>query len=74
MIYKIHLNRISGVMLSVLASNVVDSGFETLSPLSKQFSGVRVKTDWLRIRIFFSRGATYLAADCCFSDLVLSSN
>ena len=74
MIYKIHLNRISGVMLSVLASNVVDSGFETLSPLSTQFSGVRAKTGWLRIRIFFPRGATYLPADCCFSDLALSSN
>ena len=74
MIYKIHLNQISGVMLSVLASNVVDSVFETLSPLSTQFPRVRAKTGWLRIMILFPRGATYLPADCCFSDLALSSN
>jgi len=33
--------------------------------------GVRVKTDWLRIRIMCLSEATCLLMDCCFSELAL---
>ena len=32
---------------------------------------VRAKTNWLGIRIMCPSGATFLSADCCFSELAL---
>jgi hypothetical protein len=71
-------------MVSVLASSVVDRGFESgrvkpktlklvfvASPLSTQHLGERAKTGWLGIRIMCPSGATCLPADCCFSELAL---
>jgi len=45
--------------------------FVAVSPLSVQHKGVRAKTGWLGIRIMCPSGATYLSADCCFSELAL---
>ena len=72
-------NRISGVMVSVLASSAVDRGFEpktvklvfVASLLSTQYEGVRAKRAWLGIRILCPSGATCLYPDCCFSELAL---
>ena len=72
-------------MVSVLASGVVDRGFEpwsgqtkktiklvfVASPLSTQHKGERAKTGWLGIRIMCPSGALCLPADSCFSELVL---
>ena len=71
-------------MVSVLASNEVDRGFEprrikpktlklvcVASPLSMQPKGERATTDRLGIRIMCLSGATCLPADCCFSELAL---
>jgi hypothetical protein len=72
-------------MVSVLAPSAVDRGFESrsgktkdyikfvfvASPLSTQHYGERAKTGWLGIRIVCPTGATYLPADCCFSELAL---
>ena len=33
--------------------------------------GVKAQTGWLGIRIIFASGATYLPADCCFSEITL---
>jgi hypothetical protein len=57
-------NYIGGVMVNVLASSVVDRGFETrpgqtkttklafvVFPLSTQHCRVRTRTGWLRIKI-----------------------
>ena len=41
------------------------------SPLSKQHQGEIAKTGRLEIRIMYPSGATYLPADCCFSELAL---
>jgi len=74
---SIYENRIDGVMVSVLASSVVDHGFETMkflfvaSLLSTQHKGKRAKTDWLGIRIMCPSGAICLSTDCCFSELEL---
>ena len=38
---------------------------------SKQYYGVRVKTDWLRMRIMCPREVTCLLIDYCFSELTL---
>ena len=54
---------IGGVMVSVLASSVVDPGFEPQSDQVKDFK--------IGIRIMCSSGATCLLADCCFSELAL---
>ena len=75
---------IGNIMVSVLASCVVDRGFEpqsgqtkdykigiVASPLSMQHYGERAKTGWFRIRIMCQSGATCLPADCCFSELSL---
>ena len=40
------------------------------SPLSTQHEGERAQTDVHGIRIMCPSGATYLTADCCFSELV----
>jgi hypothetical protein len=63
----------------MLASSVVDRGFEPRSGQTKDYKigigcfsakhaalGERAKTGWLRIRIMCPSGAT-----CCFSDLTL---
>ena len=50
-------------MVSVLASSVVDPGFEPQSDQVKDFK--------IGIRIMCSSGATCLLADCCFSELAL---
>ena len=74
-------------MVSVLASSVVDRGFEPWSGQTKDcnigiwcFSAkyktlrrkTRVLTDWLGIRILCPSGATCLPADCCCSELALN--
>ena len=77
-------HRIGGVMVSVLVSSAVDRGFESgrvkprtiklvfvISSLSTQHYGERAKIGWLRIRIMFPNGVTFLPADCCFSELAL---
>jgi hypothetical protein len=77
-------NRIGGVMVSVLASIVVDHGFEpwsgqtkdyeigfNASPLSTQHEGKRAKIGWIGIRKICPSGTTCLSADCCFRELRL---
>jgi hypothetical protein len=71
-------------MVSVLALSVVDIGFEPRSGQTKDYkigiccfsakhAALRSKSkDWLaRFRIMCPSGATYLSADCCFSELAL---
>ena len=68
-------NHIARVMVSVLASNAVDRGFEPRSGQTKdnstQHKGERAKTGWRVIRIMCPSGATCLSADCCFTELAL---
>ena len=81
---KYSLNRIGGVMVSVLASSAVDRGFEPRSSQTKDYEiGIccfsakhaalrkRSKTGCLGIRIMCPSGTTCLPADCCFSELAL---
>ena len=68
-------------MVSVLASSVVDRGFDPRSGQTKDLNiGIccfstkhaalrRKSKDWLGIRIICPSGATCLPADCCFSEL-----
>ena len=76
------VNRIGGVMVSMLASGAVDCGCEpwsgqtktiklvfVASPLSTQHLGERAKTGWLGIRIMCLNGVIYLPVNCCFSEL-----
>ena len=71
-------------MVSVLASSVVNRGFESRSGQTEDYelgsccfsakhTALRSKSkDWLaRIRIMCPRGATFLLADCCFNELAL---
>jgi hypothetical protein len=58
-------------MGSVLASNVVDHGFETASLLNTQLKGVKAKIAWLGIGIMCPSVATCLPMDWCFSELAL---
>jgi hypothetical protein len=69
-------------MASVLASNVVDRGFEHRWSQTKDYRigiccfsakhiELRRKTGRLGIRIMCPSGAIYLSADCCFSELAL---
>ena len=73
-------------MVIVLASSVIDRGFETHSrpilvkpkkigiccfSLSTQHYGEKAKSVWLGIGIMCPSGATYLSADSCFSELAL---
>ena len=82
---KILMNRIDGIIVSVLASSVIECGFEprlsqtnqskltlAASPLGRQHYWVRTKTGWLKIRMMCPSGATYLLADCCFSELAIA--
>ena len=71
-------NHLGGVMVRMLASTAIDSGFEpqsgqtkvfVASPLCTQHQGVRAKTGFLGIRIICLSGAARLPADCCFSEL-----
>jgi hypothetical protein len=67
-------------MVSVLASSVVDRGFEPRLGQTKDYKiGIccfsakhvalrRKSKDWLRIRIMCPNGATDLPADCFFSE------
>ena len=78
--FYIFMNRISGVMVSVLASRVVDRGFEPRLGQTKDYkigiccfsakhAALRRKSKeqgWLGIRIMCPSGATCLPADCCF--------
>ena len=81
----IDFNRISGVMVSMLASSAVDRGFEPRSGQAKDYKigiccfsakhaaliGERAKTGWLGIGVICPSEATCLLADCCFNELVL---
>ena len=71
-------------MISVLASSVVDRGFEPRSGQTKDYEiciccfpnkhpaiRVRAKTGWIGIRIMRPSGEAYLPADSCFSELAL---
>ena len=79
-----HLNRIDGVMVSVLATSVVDRGFEPrlvetkdyrigICCFSAKHAALRRKSkDWLaRNQNNVSEWATCLPVDCCFSELAL---
>jgi hypothetical protein len=78
-------NRIGGVVASALASSAVDRGFEPQSGhthenkigiccfTAKHAAFRRKSKDWLarnQDKVCPS-GATYLPADCCFSELAL---
>ena len=77
------VNRIGGVMVSVLVSSAVDRGFESRSGQTKDYKiGIccfsakhaalrRKSRDWLEIIIMCPSGATCLPVDCCFSTLAL---
>ena len=78
------MNRIGGVMVSVLATSAVDRGFEPGSGQTQDYRigiccfsarhaalGERAKTGLLGIRIMCPSGATCLSEDCCFSELTL---
>ena len=67
-------------MVSVLASSVVDRGFEALSGQTTDYKidiccfsakHAALRIHWCEIRIMCPSGATCLPADCCFSELVL---
>jgi hypothetical protein len=68
-------NRIGGVMVSLLASNAVDRGFEPRPGQTKDYKiGMYclsakhteiAKTGWLEIMIMCLSGAICLSADCC---------
>jgi hypothetical protein len=73
-----------GVMVSVLASSVVDHGFEprsgkpknmklvfVASTLSTQHKGERAKMGWFGTRKICQSEETHLSVDCCFSELAL---
>ena len=75
-------------MVSVLASSVVDRGFELQSGQTKYYiklvivafreaRSIKEKEqrliDWLGIRIMCPNRATSLSANCCFSGLSLCS-
>ena len=77
------------VMVIVLASSVVDSGFEPRSSqtidyeigiccFSAEHTALRRRSkDWLArlgIRVMCQSGVTCLSADCCFNELVLSKS
>ena len=70
-------------MVSVLASSMIDHGFEPRlgqtkdskigivpSPLTRSIKN-NEQTGWLRIRIMCQSVATCLSVDCCFSELAL---
>jgi hypothetical protein len=78
------MNRIGDVMVGVLASSVVDRGFEALLDQTKDYKiGIcylsakhaalrRKNKNWLaRNQDNVSREATCLSAGCCFGELTL---
>jgi hypothetical protein len=80
------VNRIGGVLVSVLASSAVDCRFELRSCPAKDYKiGIscfsanhaalttkRTKTGWLaQNQGNMSEFTTFLRADCCFSELAL---
>jgi hypothetical protein len=78
------MNRIGGVMVSVLTTSAVDRGFKPRSGQTQEYKigiccfsakhaalGERAKTGWLRIRIMCPSGETCLSVNCCFSELAL---
>ena len=67
-LHHLPMNRIAGVMVSVLASSAVDCGFK---PRSGQTKDYKIGICCLGIRIMCPSGATCLSADCCFSELAL---
>ena len=68
-------NRIGGVMVTLLASNAVDRGFEPRPGQTKDYKIGKycffakhaeiAKTGWLEIMITCLSGAICLSADCC---------
>ena len=75
--FPMHINRIGGVMVIVLASSAVGRGFEPQFGQTKDYkiciccfsAKHAAKTGWFGIRIMCPRGVTCLPADCCFSQL-----
>jgi hypothetical protein len=78
------INRIGGIMVSMLALSAVNRGFEPRSGQTKDYKiGIcffsakhaafrrKSKDGWLGIRIMCPSGATCLPVDCCFSELAL---
>jgi len=72
------LHLIGGVLVSMLASSVVDRGFEPRSSQSKDYrisvcclSAKHGATGWFGIRIMCPSGSTCLSMYCCFSELAL---
>jgi hypothetical protein len=70
-----YMNRISGIMVSMLASSAIDRGFEPRSGQTKDYKiGIccfSAKTVWLGIKIMCPSETTCLPAACCFSELAL---
>ena len=77
------MNRISDVMVSMLASSAVDRGFQSQLGQTKDYkigiccfsakhAGEKAKIDWIGIRIICPSGATCLPTDYCFSELATS--
>jgi hypothetical protein len=73
-------NRIGGVLviISVLASNRVDCGFEPWSGQTKDykisiccFSAKHTALGWFGIRIICPSGVTYLPVNCYFTEKAL---
>ena len=73
------MNRIGGVMVSVLALSAIDHGFKPRSGQTKDYKiGIcclsakhAALISWLGIRIMCQSGVTCLSADCCFSEPAL---
>ena len=77
-IYIYHSNmstdthRICVVMVSVLASSVIDRGFEPWLGQTKDYKiGICCFSAKHGIIIMCQSGATYLSVDCCFSEIAL---
>ena len=59
-------------MVSVLASSVIDRGFELRSGQTKDYKiGICCFSAKHGIIIMCPSGVTYLSADCCFSEIAL---
>jgi hypothetical protein len=85
MLMKLHsalysLNRIGGVMVSVLASSAIDRGFEPRSGKTKDYKigsccfsakhAALMRKSKDGIKTMRSSGATWLSVECCLSELV----
>jgi hypothetical protein len=74
-------NLIGGVMVTLLASNLVDRGFDPqlgqtkyytigICCLSAKHAALKRKSkDWLGLNQHMSEWASCLSTDCCFSEL-----